>query len=77
MSPSDCNTCFCVDDGVCTELGWCTEEKVCPTEQRNPGEFCDLNLNNCVDGFTCQKAKDFCGGKSYGRCVKIAVNKGQ
>ena len=32
----------------------------CPTEQRNAGEFCDLSLNNCADGFKCQKVNDVC-----------------
>ena len=78
-SPSDCNGCSCVDDGVCTKVMGCTE-KGCPTEQRNLGEVCDLILNNCVDGFTCQKVKDVCEDNYYGRiimekgrCVKIAV----
>ena len=68
-SPSDCNRCSCVDDGACTKVMGCTE-KGCPTEQRNPGEFCNLSLDNCVDGFTCHKVKGACEDKYYGRCVE-------
>ena len=70
VSPSDCNGCSCVDDGVCTKVMGCTK-KGCPTEQRNPGEVCTLSLNNCVDGFTCKKVKDLCDDQNYGRCVEL------
>ena len=70
LSPSDCNECSCVDDGNCTEVGGCTKIG-CPTEQRNAGELCMLKLNNCVDGFKCQKVPDVCEDKYYGRCLKI------
>ena len=69
VSTTDCSFCHCVDDGNCTEIRRCTEEKACLTEQRNPEEFCDLNLNNCVDGFTCQKVEDVCEDNYYGRII--------
>ena len=68
--PSDCNGCHCVNEGGSTKLLMCTKAG-CPTEQRNSGEFCNLILNNCVDGFACQKAKDVWEDKLYGRCVKL------
>jgi len=70
LSPSDCNECSCVDDGNCTEVGGCTKIG-CPTEQRNAGELCNLKLNNCVDGFKCQKVTDVCDHVNNGRCLKI------
>ena len=70
LSPSDCNSCTCVDDGHCTKIGGC-KLMGCPTEQRNSGEFCNLSLNNCVEGFKCQDVSDICDYKKYGRCLKI------
>ena len=72
LSPSDCNSCSCVDDGNCTEVMGYTKIE-CPTEQRNAGEFCDLSLNNCADGFKCQKVNDVCDDVNEGRCLKIWV----
>ena len=70
VSPSDCNGCSCVDDGHCTTVRGCTKIG-CPTEQRHAGEFCNLSLNNCVDGFKCQRVTDVCEYKYHGRCLKI------
>ena len=72
-SPSDCNRCYCIKNRNCSKVLKCTEIG-CPTEQRNAGEVCNLSLNNCVDGFKCQKVTDICEflhDVLYGRCLKL------